>query len=93
MRFFLQHWDSSWDTLKALLDRNADDLAVLMHLVLLSAGPTTAPPRTGGPSRPRPPAKRARPCGPPPPQSTPSDGQRPRRRRQRQRAGAGWGEG
>ena len=29
MRFFLQHWDSSWDTLKALLDRNADDLAVL----------------------------------------------------------------
>ena len=37
MRFFLQHWDSSWDTLKALLDRNADDLAVLMHLVLLSA--------------------------------------------------------
>ena len=35
------HWHSNWRTLKKLTDRNADDVAVLLHLVLLSCGPST----------------------------------------------------
>uniref|UniRef100_A0A7S2DCV1 RZ-type domain-containing protein n=1 Tax=Octactis speculum TaxID=3111310 RepID=A0A7S2DCV1_9STRA len=44
IRPFLEaHCDANWRALKELMDKNGDDLALLLHLVLLSAGPAAEP--------------------------------------------------
>jgi len=38
LEFIVDHWTSNWDLLKTFVDRNVDEVALLLHTALLSAG-------------------------------------------------------